>query len=326
VKTLRHSDIYVPRPSKNAKQNNFYGTEIAYRSITTQSTPTMKTLIAAFIFAAFITAASPICLAAPLARVISATGNVIVDGKPVAKGDTIAAGKKIVTDGTGAALIGLASGQYCFISKDTSAVISELKMGSAGERISTVNVEKGSVNSDIHKPKSGSNQHSIVTPFGELKAKGTAWGTSVGSTLVAVSYSGTVTYSYSGLGSFNLTPGSVATLSGAPSAPELKVVDLVSGKVYTYSPGSAPEERTATVSELKAAAASFEDGISAFLATASESDQLALGELIIEINQTLGRNGIIALGAGKSSVLPPSLVRVLTQLSSLASPESPPAN
>jgi len=51
-----------------------------------------------------------------------------------------------------------------------------------------------------------------------------------------------------------------------------------------------------------------------------------LGELIIEINQTLGRNGVIALGAGKSSVLPPSLVRLLTQLSSLASPESPPAN
>lgn len=287
----------------------------------------MKTLIASLITAVSISAATPICIAAPLAKVISSTGSVTVDGKPISKGNTIPAGKKIVTDGTGAALIGLASGQYCFISNDTSAVISELKMGSSGERVSTVKVEKGSVSSDIHAPKSGTSQHSIVTPlFGELKANGTAWATNVGSTLVAVCYAGTVTYTYPGLGSFNLTPGSVATLSGAPNAPVLTIIDLISGRVYIYKSGNAVEERLATASELASAAASFERGIPAYIATATESDQLALGKLIVQVNELLARNNVVAVGAGKSSALPPALARVLTQLSGLASPESPTAN
>lgn len=261
-----------------------------------------------------------------LAKVIRVTGAVLVSGKPAAENTTIKAGEPIVTGADGAVLIGLAAGQNCFLGNSTEAVIEDLSMDSKGSRSSIVKVSKGTASSDLHAPKTGSNSHTIKTPLGTLKAHGTAWSTTVGTNLVVVSYSGTVSYEFPGLGTFNLSPGAVATLSGAPAAPVLTIVDLVTGRVYVHRPGAPPEERLATPSELAAAATSFEAGINAFLATATEADQIALGKLIASVNQLLASNNIVAVGAGKSALWPPAVVQALSQLSGIASPDTPSSN
>ena len=262
----------------------------------------------------------------PLAKVIRVTGEVLISGKAAIESTTIKTGEPIVTGIDGAVLIGLASGQHCFLGNSTEAVIEELSMDSKGTRSSIVKVTKGTANSDIHPPKTGSNSHTITTPLGKLKALGTAWSTTVGSNLVVVSYSGTVAYEFPGLGTFNLSPGAVATLSGAPSAPVLTIVDLITGRVYIHRPGATPEDRLASPRELASAAASFELGINAYLATATEAGQIALGQLIASVNQLLANNGVPAIGAGRSSLWPAAVTQGLSQLSGIASPDTPSTN
>ena len=286
----------------------------------------MKTSFPAFFFIALAMIATPARAgeSGEAARILQTRGTVTVGGIPAAPNGIAETGKPIVTGHDGSVLLGLAAGQYAYAGKDTTATVAELNSSPTGaERVSVVRLDHGTLHSHILPPKSGTTAHKVVTPFGELKAKGTAWSTAVGDGLVVVSYSGTVVYTFPGIGDVNLTPGCVATLTGAPADPVLTVVDLVTGRVYIYRPGQPVEEKLADASDLAGAAKIFEDGVLAFLGTATDSEQLALGLLISQINQLLVQNHVVAIGVGRAGLWPAALTNELSKLSGVASPERP---
>lgn len=261
------------------------------------------------------------------ARIIQTKGPVEVAGSPASAGGTAKNGQKITTGKDGYLLLGLAPGQYVFASEEATLTVKELAATATGKRESVVLLEKGYVLSAVHPPKDGTTAHTITTHnSGQLKAKGTAWSTSVTqSDLVAVSYAGAVVYNYPGIGDVVLPPGSIGTLTGVPQNPVFTVVDLVHGRVYIYRPGQPVEEQLADASDLSLAARLFERGIPAFRGTASSNEALALAQLITVINGVLAQSNVAPIAAGGSELFPLAGTSGsgTSELSGVASPESP---
>ena len=253
----------------------------------------------------------------PQVRVLQTKGTVQVKGKNLAKGDTISPGQDITTSNESAALLGLAPGQYLFVNQDAKLSIKELKQ-SGSDRSSIVKLDSGAVQSDLHAPKQGTTSQTVSTPCGDLTAGVAAWRTSIGEGpatsnssphgLVAVVYAGSVTYKHPKIGEVILTPGQVASMNCDPKNPTLTVVDLTTGRVYVYGPGGLVGDRLATAGELASAAGSFQQGIGAFQATATANAQIALAQVINQINQVLGRNGVPPVGAGNTNLFPTAAV------------------
>lgn len=281
---------------------------------------------------AFLAFAAPgFANAQPEAKILRTKGAVQVDGKIVHQGGTIKPGPSITTGEGSAALLGLAPGQTLFVNKDTTLSITELKF-SGSDRSSVVQLVKGAVQSNAQQPKDGTTSQKIVTPCGDLKAGAAAWRTSLGEGpmkegspphgLGVSVYSGNVTYSHPRIGEVILKPGQVATMNCDPNNPLLTVVDLTTGRVYIYGPGGQVTERLADARELAAAALSFQEGIGAFLATSTDDAQLALGQLIAQINAVLGRNNVPPITTGHGPLFPNLGAPGLDHLSDVASPES----
>jgi len=268
----------------------------------------------------------------PQAKVVRIKGAVQIAGKSVAEGGTVKPGQTIVSGADGTALLALTAGQYLFVNKATTVSVSELKYLPTGpERSTVVQLEKGALFSQVRQPRQGTTAHKVITPFGELSAKGTAWSTKVGDTLTVVVYSGTVGYTFPGIGDVSLPPGSVATLTGAPGNPVLKVVNLVTGRIPIYQPGQQaedkqpgqqPENKLADAKDLAAAARTFEEGVNAFLATATDAAQVALALLIGQINQMLASHGVAPISNRGGPLFPRALTAGMTGLADIASPES----
>lgn len=259
------------------------------------------------------------------ARILQTKGPVNVAGSPASAGGTAKIGQKIHTGKDGYLLLGLAPGQYVFAGEEATLTVKELAATPTGKRESAVLLEEGYIFSAVHPPKDGTTAHTISTPnSGHLKAKGTAWSTSVTQNdVVAVSYSGAVVYNYPGIGDVVLPPGSIGTLTGAPQNPVFTVVDLVHGRVYIHRPGQPVEEQLADASDLSVAARLFERGIPAFLGTATGNEALALAQLITVINGVLAQNNVAPIATGNSALFPLAGTSGTTGLSGVASPESP---
>ena len=238
-------------------------------------------------------------------------------------GKTVQCGQTIICKADCMALLTLTAGQYLIVNMATKASVTELTYSPSGPHRSTaVKLEKGALFSQVRQPRQGTTAHKVSTPFGELSARGTAWSTQVGDALSAAVYGGVVVYNYPGIVDIDLPAGAVATLTGAPGNPVLKVVNLVTGRITIYRPGQQREDRLLDARELAAGARSFEAGISSFNSTATDAAQVSFGQLSTRINQTLASNGVAPIANGGGALFPRVLTAATTQLADTASPES----
>lgn len=257
----------------------------------------------------------------PEAKVLNTKGAVMVDGQPASFGGTIKQGQTVATGDDGAVLLNLAAGQFVYIYKNSTASIAELKYGQSGtERQSVVKLIKGSMNSEVRKPVHGTTSHKVQTSSGTIEAKGTAWSSSMDGGSLSVSvYSGTVSYSFEGIGSVSISQGSVATFSGGV----LLVVNLTTGTTMTYSEGQAPVPGVASATVLALAAGTFGNGASAFTGMATEADQTTFAQVVGAINTVLAGANVPALVGNNDALFPAGLTLGVSGLGAVASPTDP---
>jgi hypothetical protein len=234
----------------------------------------------------------------------------------------------VVTGADSAAMIVPFPGQALFVDQRTELSVKSCTVtGGSGDAVTKSfvgHLQKGHLHSSIAASKKTTSLHEVTTPAGSYKAHGTSWSTwtGPGGDKAAV-YAGTVTAQIGGA-SVQLSAGQVAFVTGSGQDAKVVVVDLKTGLRVTYTNGVAGDSELATIDELKQARETFESGLAAFGATASDADKISYALILQQINKTLADNMLAQLPLTQQSELFTNpLQKGITTPQNLASPEKP---
>jgi hypothetical protein len=202
----------------------------------------------------------------------------------------VAAPGAVATGSNSAAMVAPVPGQWLYMGAETQVELQTSEIitdaGGVQGRRSAFKLVKGRLQSAIHHAGKGASTQSVAIPGGTLTAHGTNWTTwtEVGGSKVAV-YAGTVTFSVSYLGNdVDIIPGQIAFLTGEGNAAVLDIADLRTGKLVHYEQSGTVTSELNSVALLLDSRNNYENGVAAFIGTASNDDKIALSLVLKEVN------------------------------------------